>query len=1170
QRQWLQGAVLQEHLQYWKQALLGAPPHLQLPMDRPRPPMESFKGAMLSFELPASLLRVLKELGRSEEATLFMVSLAAYQVLLSRWSGQQEVVVGSPIAGRRNREVEGLIGFFVNTLALRTEVSGDLTFRQLLARVKELTLSAYAHQDLPFEALVAELRPERNLTRQPIFQVLLVLENFPQAQLELPAITWTWIDPGRETAHFDLTLYLHEVGDRLEGSFEYATDLFDVETIRRMSTHLRILLEAIAVNPDCPVLQLPLLDDMERRQLAQWNSTAAPYPHELCVHELFAEQAALTPGATAVVFGPHSISYAGLDRKANRLARVLRSLGVGADRLVAVCIERSVEMVVGLLGVLKAGGAYLPLDPSYPPERLQQMLDDAAPQIVLTQDKLKGLLPVTPATVISLDPVLKDLAGDADEPLASANVGATAESLVYLIYTSGSTGRPKGTGMPHRAMTNLIQWHRQNLPLRSEQRVLQFAALSFDVAFQEIFTTLCTGGTLVLLDEWVRRDARALAGLLRDSAISRLFVPPLVLQNLAELFFASGDAVPPSMQDVITAGEQLRISAEIVSLFERLAGCRLHNHYGPTETHVVTALTLAGNPGAWPALPSIGRPIANSQIHILDGNRQIVPIGLSGEIFVGGAGVARGYFRRPEQTAQRFIDDSFSDISGAKLYRTGDVGRWRADGTIEYLGRNDDQVKIRGYRIELGEIEVQLARHEHVKEAAVVAREDIPGEKRLVAYVTQRDEIRPSADALRAHLKTALPEYMVPSAIVFLERLPLSPNGKLDRRALPTPEPGAFSLRQYEAPHGEVEEGIARIWQELLRLDRIGRQDNFFELGGHSLHAMKLIAKIEQRFAARLSAIAVFQHPTVRQMAEAVQRLRSVGGELRDREDKGTEQGLHHAPLAFSQRAHWHWYQLGLRPAIRQIACATRLFGPLKIEVLQASISEVVRRHDALRTRITAIGGTLVQEVLRPEKWALEVGDLTALPASGRDSELRRLIDEQILQPIDLSSGPLFEARLFKLGDDEHTLVVTLEHTISDWSSLKILLREVFTAYRQASSDRAVDLPPVALQFTDYAVRQQSTMNSWAEQHERYWNEHLSGCGRMRFPVDESAPSIAPKGWETSRVRIGKNLQARLQEWCRERRTTLVLCIFTVYVSLVLRWCDAEESVFQYQSDGRV
>jgi amino acid adenylation domain-containing protein len=802
---------------------------------------------------------------------------AAWGVVMARTSGRKDVVFGTVLLGRLQANVaaERMLGMFINTLPLRLQLK-DVTAGKLVAQAHCELLELLHHEQA---SLAMAQRCSAIHGSAPLFSALLnYRHNATGVEPELD-----WLDGVRVLAHADRTNYpiTLSVDDHGDGfALTAQTDRRHVDPQRILgyiSTALRSVVDALERAPQTPALTLAVMPERERRQVIEsFNETDSVYPQESLVHDLFAEQAEHTPDAAAVMYEGQSVTYRELNGRANQLARYLRDRGVGPQQLVGICVERSVEMVIGLLAILKAGGTYVPLDPNYPTERLQYMLKDAAPQVVLTHEKLKAVLPETPAEVITLDAKLREISAYADENLSAAGLELSAQNPVYVIYTSGSTGRPKGTAMAHHSMVNLIEWHRKNLPSDEGQRVLQFAALSFDVAFQEIFSTLCTGGTLVLVDEWTRRDAQALAEFLSSRSIQRLFVPPLMLQSLAECFKTAGVVPPGSLQDVITAGEQLRISPEISSLFKHLNGCRLHNHYGPTETHVVTALTLAGDPDEWPTLPAIGQPISNTQIYILDGQRQPVPIGVTGEIYIGGAGVARGYLRRPELTAERFIADPFSTDPQARLYKTGDLGRWRADGIIEYLGRNDDQVKIRGYRIELGEIEAHLARHEQVKEAAVVMREDVAGEKRLVAYITQHEQNRPSIDDLRAHSKAVLPEYMVPSAFVILERFPLTPSGKLDRRALPTPELDAFASQQYEPPQGEVEQVLAGIWQELLRVERVGRHDNFFELGGHSLQGIKLIAKVSEQLGVRLSAIAVFQYPTIQEMADVVGSLKSL------------------------------------------------------------------------------------------------------------------------------------------------------------------------------------------------------------------------------------------------------------------------------------------------------
>ena len=873
QRLWLRGDVLESQLTYWRKLLQDSPVQLELPADRVRPEVQSYQAQNTSITLSDELSRQVHLFAQRHQMTLFMVLYAAWAILFSRLSGQQDVVIGTPVANRRRSEFDGLIGFFVNTLALRIDVDGELDLGSFLGRVKQLTLAAYSHQDVPFEKVVEALHPQRSLSRSPLFQVMFVLQNTPQSEMSLPGLIVTPETGIEGPSMFDLLISMEDRGKQIKGTVTYATDLFDRSTIDRWMGYFGSLLSVMTCDINDQLDSLLFLPDAERQRLLEtFNSRDIAYSRAKTIHELFEDQARCSPGALAVVFEQQLVTYSELNRRANRLAWHLRSRGVGPDQVVGVCATRSPNLVIAVLAIIKAGGAYLPLDPNYPPERLQYMLEDAAPRVVLTQRDLLSVLPDSDASLVLVDELGTSADGTADENVDPEELGLTPDHLIYVIYTSGSTGRPKGTTMPHRSVVNLIEWHREVFGDGTGIRVLQFAALSFDVAFQEIFSTLCTGGTLVLLEEHIRRDTRALMDLLRWQRVNRLFVPPLVLQSLAEHSATLGD-VPESLKDVITAGEQLRITREISTFFGRAKGCRLHNHYGPTETHVVTSLTLLGDSSQWPTLPSIGSPVSNIQIYILDAHLMPVPTAVVGEIYIGGTGVARGYLRRPELTGTRFIDDPFSRESGARLYRTGDLGRWRINGTVEYLGRNDDQVKIRGYRIELGEIQSQLMQHPAVKEAAVIVREDIPGDKSLVAYFTARDEGVPTAEELRAHLKIALPEYMVPGAIVAMSTFPLTPNGKLNHRALPKPGISAFVSRKYESPRGEIEVALTQIWQELLQVDRIGREDNFFELGGHSLQGMKLIAKAADRLSVELSVVVVFKHPTIRLMANYVETL---------------------------------------------------------------------------------------------------------------------------------------------------------------------------------------------------------------------------------------------------------------------------------------------------------
>jgi len=869
QRERLQGDVLDPQLSYWKEKLSGAPPSLSLPTDRPRPSMQTFRGRRESRPLLSpSRLQSLKALGQEEDVTLFMTLLAAFNALLHRYTGQDDMVLGSPMANRNRVELEGLIGFFLNTLVFRTDLSGDPTFRELLGRVREVALGAYAYQDLPFEKLVEELRPERDLSRTPVFQVMFVLQHAWRQALAFPGLTLSPMELDTSTSKFDLTLFVAEDTEGLRGTVEYNTDLFDAATVTRMLGHCQTLLEGIIANPDQPVGTLPLLTESERHQLlVVWNDTQAHYPKDRCVHALFEAQAQRRPHAVALVFGDQQMTYGELNGRANRLAHYLRKHGVGPDVLVAVCMERSMDMVVGLLGVLKAGGAYVPLDPSYPKERLAFMLDDAPVAALLTQTGQVEALPTHGATTIYLDSDGEVIAREREDN--PSNEGS-ADSLAYVLYTSGSTGKPKGVAMHHRPLCNLIWWQIQNATLPEGARTLQFAPLSFDVSFQEIFSTLCSGGTLVLIPEDMRRDPAELLGCLADQSVERLFLPFVALQQLAEGADGQGAALT-SLREVITAGEQLQITRPLASLFSDLKDCTLHNQYGPTESHVVTAFTLKGSPSGWSLLPPIGRPIANTQIYLLDRHLNPVPIGVSGELYIGGDALARGYLNRVELTAEKFIADPFSNDARARLYKTGDLARYLPDGKIEFLGRMDHQVKIRGFRVEPAEIEAVLRQHPDLRDALVVARQDGPMDRSLAAYVVPVGILAPTIGALRRFLKERLPDYMVPSAWVMLERLPLTPSGKANRLALPSPtQKGAELDKACVAPRDALELQLTHIFQDVLGVRGMGVKNDFFELGGHSLLAVRLFTQIEKACGKRLPLATLFQAPTVERLAEVL------------------------------------------------------------------------------------------------------------------------------------------------------------------------------------------------------------------------------------------------------------------------------------------------------------
>ncbi|CAJ5544675.1 syringomycin synthetase [Burkholderia pseudomallei] len=882
QRRWLASGQLEKQGAFWQTNLSGAPTLLELPTDRPRPPKQSHAGASVEVELGAALSERVKRLSQRHGVTPYMTLLSSWAAVLSRLSGQEEVVIGSPVAGRNRTEVEALIGFFVNTLALRLDLSSEPTVGELLKRTKAQVLSAQAHQDLPFDQVVERVKPPRSTAHPPLFQVMFVWQNMPAGELTIPGLTIRAVETPLQTAQFELTLSLREAGDDIVGHLNYASALFDESTVRRYVTYWRRLLEGMTAGAaDQTIVGLPLLDEAERKQVVYaWNATERDYPIEQCIHQLFEAQVDRKPEAIALTFEGQRLSYAELNARANRLAHYLQGRGVGPDRLVALCAERGIEMVVGLLAILKAGGAYVPLDPSHPPERLRRMLDDTNPVAVLVDDIGADALASFGSHVAARSPrvhLSRDIAqwracSPANPPTPRERA---ARRLAYVIYTSGSSGEPKGVMNEHRGVVNRLWWMQQTYALDERDAVLQKTPFSFDVSVWEFFWPLMSGARLVIAKPEGHKDPAYLSELIDRERVTTLhFVPSMLQAFLEDEGAARGCG---SVKRVMCSGEALPPS--LVKRFYRcLPDARLHNLYGPTEAAVdVTAWACDAEEGG--ASVPIGRPIANTRIYILDGYGQPVPRGVAGELYIGGVQVARGYLNRPELTRERFVDDPF--VAGGRLYKTGDLARWRTDGSLEYLGRNDFQVKIRGFRIELGEIEAQLARVAGVREAVVLAREAAPdtkrhaasnensasnsGEKRLVAYYTGDAD----ATALRAQAAQHLPSYMVPSAYVRLDVWPLTPNGKLDRHALPAPADDAYARAEYEAPQGAKEEALAAIWKDLLPVERISRHDNFFELGGHSLLAITLIEHM-RRANLHADVTTLFTAPTLADLAVRV------------------------------------------------------------------------------------------------------------------------------------------------------------------------------------------------------------------------------------------------------------------------------------------------------------
>ncbi len=873
QRKLLSGPVYDNQLAYWKNQLDGIPPVLELPFDRPRPSTQSSRGANRSMLLAKELADKLQDLSRRENVTLFMTILAAFQSLLQRYSGQDDVVVGTPIAGRMHLELENLIGFFVNTLALRTNFSGSPTFRELLRQVRDNTLGAYRNQDLPFEKLVEELHPVRDMSHSPIFQVMFVFENLPMQAFGISDLS---VEPflfETGTATFDLSLIVMETDDGLASNFEYNADLFDESTIDRMLEHFNLLLQNIVSDPDQKVAEIPILTDFEKEKLfVNWNRTETEYPSGKCVHEWFESLAAEQPEAIAAIFQKDEnapterLTYARLNARANNLASRLVELGIGPEKLVGICVERSFEMVDAMLATLKAGGAFVPIDPAYPPERIEYMLNDSGAQVLLTQSNLAEHLPTGSTRVLCLDEAAEELQNRNGENLT---VQVTPDNLAYVIYTSGSTGKPKGTMLRHRGMCNLAAAQIQAFGVGPGSRIFQFSSLSFDASVWEMVMAFLSGAALCLTSRETVASGHSLVKVMRDQKVNVITLPPSVLAVLPEEDL-------PDLKVLITAGEA--VSNELVKKWS--AKRKFFNAYGPTETTVCASMYLCEK--EYPKGPPIGQPISNFKLYILDSHFQQVPIGVAGELCVDGVGLARGYLNRPGLTADKFIPNVFSREKGVRLYRTGDLARFLPDGNIEFLGRIDTQVKIRGFRIELGEIEAVLNQVQNVRDAAVVARKDNSGGDRLVAYFVPDETQEINIAELRKHMREKLPEYMIPSAFVELDKIPLTPSGKLDQKALPVPEFSRQELSaEYVAPRNAIEKQLTEIVAGLLKIEKVGIYDNFFELGGHSLLATQFMSRLRETFGLEIPLRILFEKPVIAEIAAEIELARRDDGEIK-------------------------------------------------------------------------------------------------------------------------------------------------------------------------------------------------------------------------------------------------------------------------------------------------
>ncbi|MBE8967603.1 non-ribosomal peptide synthase/polyketide synthase, partial [Nostocales cyanobacterium LEGE 12452] len=1164
QRNWLQGDVLQTQLSYWQQQLAGAPALLSLPTDRTRPAVQTFTGAYQEFALSLELTSKLTQLSQEQGVTLFMTLLAAFDTLLYRYTGTEDILVGSPIANRNHSEIEGLIGFFVNTLVMRTNLAGNPSFSELLTRVREMAMDAYSHQDLPFEMLVEALQLQRDLSHTPLFQVMFVLQNAPMQQVELTGLSVSPLLTESATAKFDLTLGITNTATGLVGVWEYNTDLFDASTIERMTGHFLTLLEGIIANPNERISELPLLTEVEQQQLlVEWNDTQVDYPLDKSIHQLFEEQVDSTPDAIAVVYENQQLTYRQLNNRANQLAHYLKSLGVKADILVGICVERSIEMLVGLLGILKAGGAYVPLDPDYPQQRLAFMLNDAALPVVLTQQSLLESLPEHTAQVVCLDSDRQLIAQHSPEnPLT----GSKPENLAYVIYTSGSTGKPKGVQVSHNGVVNFLASLSLSPGLTDSDTFCAVTTISFDIAALELYLPLIVGAKIVVVSREVASDGARLLLELQESGTTVMQATPATWQML----LASGLSTQKLGMKLLCGGETLpaKLAHQLLE-----TGSEVWNLYGPTETTIwssiyqlrndskqLEARSAIASGAALCAIAPIGRPIANTQIYILDTQLQPVPIGVPGELYIGGAGLTKGYLNRSELTQEKFIPNPFEGAGGSRLYKTGDLARYLPDGNIEYLGRIDNQVKIRGFRIELGEIETVLSQLGDVQTSCVIAREDIPGDKRLVAYVVPHQHSTLTINELRHSLKAKLPDYMVPNAIVILESLPLTPNGKVDRRALPAPDFQSERIDKYLAPRNPIEELLAQIWAQVLKLELVGIHDNFFELGGHSLLATQLVSRIRSIFKVELPLRELFARPTVAELAQTIGQLQQQDLELVSPPILPRAENAQ-LPLSFAQQRLWFLDQLEPNSAVYNIPITLRLVGTLNQVALEQSLHEIIARHEALRTNFVIVDGKPSQIIQTQTNWTVCVVDWRDVPITEQEIATEQLAQQQAIQPFDLAREPLVRATLVMLSLTEHILLVCMHHVVSDAWSIGVFVEELAALYNAYSQGQRSSLAPLAIQYADFAIWQRNWLQGDVLQSQlSYWQQQLAGApALLSLPTDRPRPAVQSFAGAYQEFALSLELTDRLTKLSQEQGVTLFMTLLAAFDTLLYRYTGTED-----------
>ena len=1160
QRHRLQGKELNRQLKYWGNQLEDAPPSLDLSTDFPRPPQQTYSGERLSFTLPSKLTHSLKTLSHQEGVTLFMTMLAAFHLLLFRYTGQLDIPIGTPIAGRTHTNLESLIGFFVNTLVLRTPLQKHSSFQEFLHQVRETCLEAFAHQDLPFEKLVETLQPVRDPSRHPLFQVMFQLhQEEVHDELIFPNVQMESIHESTPSAAFDLLLELTSTKGYIKGSFTFNTDLFSASTVNQLAIHYQQLLESVPNNIQKAINVIPFLSENERQHLIfDWNETKQNYPYNKCIHELFEEQVELTPEAIAIAFEDQQLTYRELNRRANQLAHFLNQRGVGPDVRVGLCLERGLEMITGLLGILKSDGAYVPLDPTYPEERQQYILTHTQPQCILTQPGLCPWLTDSTTSRIDLDP---DGSSYAHYPTSNPTSAQSWLNLAYVIYTSGSTGVPKGVMVTHQSVSNLLHTLQKQVGVDSTTTLLAVTSLSFDISVFELFGPLIAGGRLVMISREMATDGLPLQTVLQSHAITLMQATPSTWSMLMQ----SKPSPLSRPIKILTGGEAL--TSNLANQLESW-GASIWNVYGPTETTIWSTMWKRE---LHSRVISIGHPLANTSVFVVDQINELMPIGLTGEILIGGDGLARGYQHSPALTAEKFIPHPFSTEHGARLYRTGDRAKYRPDGTLDFLGRGDSQVKLRGYRIECAEIEMTLTTLPTIQKAIVLCREDQPGEKTLVAYVVPTDSAQPSQGDMTMWLKRTLPDYMIPSAFLMLQALPLTPNGKVDRKALPAPDQTQrIGTEPYAPPRTPMEELVVDIWRDLLNIDHIGVHDNFFELGGHSLLATQVVARLRPLSSATLSLRTFFDRPTIAELSATIQGSVSLptgatSQPLSPQKQEGPP------PLSFAQQRLWFLEQWEPGNFAYLLPYAWRLTGLLQISALEASLTTLAARHESLRTSVALVDGQPVQIIAPCRPVALTVQDLTSLSTAKCEEHVQSLIYNEQRQSFDLTSGPLWRGQLLCLGPQEHIFLLTFHHLITDGWSMGLFFQELQTLYHAQTISQSAFLPPNTMEYSDFAIWQRQWLQGdELERQLTYWRSELADAPTsLDLPTDfQRPPQVSYQGKHVS-FSLPAPLTQALNLLSRQEGVTLFMTLLTAFQVLLFRYTSQRDILVGTPIAGR-